>query len=584
MVPTPLKAFDAMKSYTNLMTVFITLRQHTKLLPSLMFGRSFCSEALSIYSSSTRQPQACSTLRRLDRDQLIARRTFSFCNTRCFSLRNSDSNIMSEATAITMEIDVDGIADMLRTTYDSGETDKVQDEITSKSVLSLLFYSKQFKSTEEIANHLIRSAIQAATDDNRLNRGVLSAILNAILASCCVSTSADNLSNNNHGLTIDFPLLAWKVLQQMDEMHSENENTMVSPDLVTLSLVYYSCCAAEQSDHSKDSSDFYSDVQATVLERAQRIAKKVAGSSRRKALAAERRRRPTAEASNLSVELQSLYGPDISVLHEDDDLLVLSKPSGMVCYHNKKTSAGKITTSRKKKSKKDKDEMYGSEALDVSLEDALLDMAVPLSTINPTARGIVHRIDRGTSGTIVLAKNDHAHMRLVALFFLRIVKKKYLALVPARSVDGELQMASHGAIHLNVDGRPAFSTYEVLGMYTDTQGSEPTAILLEVRTLTGRKHQVRVHCANGLKRPIFLDPLYSNHCQRTLPQVKDKKNKQNLDKDNSEDETIPVAIRQAASKKEQFFLHANTLSIPALGIHVESPLPTWWNDILEQWK
>jgi len=68
--------------------------------------------------------------------------------------------------------------------------------------------------------------------------------------------------------------------------------------------------------------------------------------------------------------------------------------------------------------------------MDISLVDALLDIPISLSTLNPIAQGMVHRLDWGTSGTIVLAKTDEAHLRLVASFFLRRVEKKYLALVP----------------------------------------------------------------------------------------------------------------------------------------------------------
>ena len=232
----------------------------------------------------------------------------------------------------------------------------------------------------------------------------------------------------------------------------------------------------------------------------------------------------------------------------------------MVVYHNKKTSAGKLTTSRKK---------HSLEGLDISLEDALLDMAVPLSTLNPTARGIVHRLDRGTSGTILLAKNDDAHLRLVALFFLRRVKKKYLALVPAA---GDSDLPLTGMIDSIVDGRPALSKYTVLHMYADDSfqsvQSKPMAMLLQVETLTGRKHQVRVHCANGLGRPIFLDPLYSSYDE------------------NNENNIMPSAICSSGDKKEQFFLHAEKVEFSDLDmdVNVSAPLPIWWGDTLEQLK
>ena len=114
--------------------------------------------------------------------------------------------------------------------------------------------------------------------------------------------------------------------------------------------------------------------------------------------------------------------------------------------------------------------------------------------------------------------------------------------------------------------------YTVLHMYADDSlqlvQSKPMAMLLQVETLTGRKHQVRVHCANGLGRPIFLDPLYSSH---------DK---------NNENNTMPSVIRGSGDKKEQFFLHAEKVEFSDLDmdVNVSAPLPQWWGDTLEQLK
>ncbi|KAL9187005.1 hypothetical protein ACHAXT_010725 [Thalassiosira profunda] len=418
------------------------------------------------------------------------------------------------------------------------------------------------------------------------NRGKLAATLNAILAACC---------GGNEGAPGQ-PRISLAILELMDEMHSVDAETMVTPDLVSLSLAFYAL---------RDNPEFESESQA-ILERAQRAAKKSAGSQRRKELAAERRKGSTTERLDVKQaesRLQSIYGPDnIRVLHDDEHMIIVSKPAGMVCYHTKKTSAGKVTSGRKKKSRaaNKSGSSTDSNLMDISLVDALQDVPISLSTLNPVARGIVHRLDRGTSGSIMLAKTDEAHLRLVAFFFLRRVKKKYLALVAGRdgrtdaSEDNEpllLSVGSTGEIDVPVDGRPARSTYRVVEEYGE-RSAIPEALLLEVETLTGRKHQVRVHCSAALGRPIFLDPLYST-CgvpeKRSAAADKGRKKRTKARANADEWEganTLPEAISAlwatSSHQQERFFLHAKSLSISELGIEVEAPLPLWWKETLNK--
>jgi 23S rRNA-/tRNA-specific pseudouridylate synthase len=564
------------------MSMLIALRQHTK-LGTLLFGQSLrrC-HALSVNPSSMRHHGMSAVIRLHNScggNNQHAPLRYPFITSRCSSLNSIDT---SRDNGNEM-LDVDSIADLLRISYSSGETDQVQDAIGSKSVLPLLLESNQFANTNEVSCHMIDAAVKAATESNRLNRGALSSIINAILACCCASEMPNGQNNADETIGEKYAELAWEILNKMDEMYASDESSMVAPDLVALSLTYYSSHVAYVKHTESKAANFYLKVQTRILERAQKLAKKNAGSARRRALAAERRKKASLTSDDINDALKALYGQDMAILHENDDLIILSKPAGMVCYHTKKTGAGKITTSRKKKSrdKMSDNETYGTKALDISLEDALLDIAIPLSTLNPNARGIVHRIDRGTSGIIVLAKNDDAHLKLVALFFLRKVQKKYFALVPACPLDGELLLSPEGVIDLPVDGRSAYSKYRILDRYIDPsqkeEGSDPTALLLEVQTLTGRKHQVRVHCAIGLRRPIFLDPLYSEGDKSKVSNSNDKKSKS--------DETIPAAILHAAAgSNEHFFLHASTMSIPDLNINnVSSPLPQWWKDVIEQW-
>ena len=495
--------------------------------------------------------------------------------------------------------DSTNLSEIIAQAFSIGETDGVQDAILSHNILTRL--ASEF-SADEAADQLIEAAIEAAGQNNR---GTLAAILNAILASCSGSNDEDPLSVSSVASSCGHPHMALAILDMMDEMHAADDSSMVTPDIVTLSLVYYALTTTTQSSSGEE---FESESQV-LLERAQKSAKKMAGSRRRKELVAERRRRGGSEIDISEVQsmMQSLYGPDICILHDTDDVIVMSKPAGMVCYHSKKTSAGKITSSRKKKSREaSKSGKQDGHNIDISLVDAL-GQSFSLSTLNPIARGIVHRLDRGTSGTIILAKNDDMHMRLVALFFLRRVKKKYLALAPACAIacgegsavaDSEpvqLSVGSTGVMDTPVGGRPAQSTYKVVAEYGEQGSSSPEALLLEVETLTGRKHQVRVHSAS-LGHPIFLDPLYHPSSSLTKLKVaetrrKKKKNKPNTKEKNAEVVELPALPKAVADlleesnmnqQQERFFLHAASLSIPEMDISVDAPLPGWWTETVDK--
>ena len=484
------------------------------------------------------------------------------------------------------------LSELIKESYSSGETDGVQDAFSTNNVLSQLSAAVNLDA-EEVAKQLVGAAIDAAGT----NRGRLAAMINAILASCC--ECGDDGEDGSNNTTTSHPRIAVAILDHIDDLNSVDATTIVEPDIVSFSLVYYALQTSEQNSKSPQST--------FILERAQRLAKKVAGSQRRRALAAERRRGGNAKEIDAEKHLQSLFGKDICILHETDDLIVVSKPSGVVCYHTKKTTAGKITASRKKKGRSESTKGGAKQMVDISLVDALLDIPISLSTVNPTARGITHRIDRGTSGTIVLAKTDEAHLKLVALFFLRKVKKKYLALVPGCSIGNEngsdssvaddkkplpLTMGSTGVIDASVGGRPAHSTYNVVGEYGKReQSSLPDALLLEINTLTGRKHQVRVHCAS-IGYPIFMDVKYwpssksAKDREKTKERVQKKKRQKSTTTEHTDMSILPNAIARLLDdpnqQQERFFLHASSLSVPELGIVVNAPLPSWWVDTMDQ--
>lgn len=156
------------------------------------------------------------------------------------------------------------------------------------------------------------------------------------------------------------------------------------------------------------------------------------------------------------------------------------------------------------------------------------------------------------------------HAILIAHFFLRQVEKSYQALVVVQiSNDNTWVLSGCGVIDLDIEGRPAVSRYRV----KKSCGSLIKQI--QVKTEQGRRHQVRLHCAEGLKTPILLDPLYGGLA--VLSHLAPDKNDMN-------NEQKGMLIRQLSKHQsaQQFCLHVDTLAIPAVGIRVRSPVPCWW--------
>jgi 23S rRNA-/tRNA-specific pseudouridylate synthase len=443
----------------------------------------------------------CHNLRRhgnleKDWDNTADQRRALSVNHRQFPLQINYSSVssgqnMHTSTSVDRHVEM-SLSDEIRTAYHEGETD---------GILRLAASMRD-------ASELVSASLEAAEG----RKGEVASILNAWIGSCSLvddpSVGASRAS--------DF-------LKIYDELAEEKN---ISPDVVTFCLAYKALNRDER----------YREMAESVLDRAAHTSKKQAGSKRRKALAASRRK-GLVICGDVEEELQSLCGSDFSVLHETHDFVVVNKPSGVSCYHNKATTAGKI----RKKGKGQK----GSISSDFSLEDSLLHCNISLSTLNPECLGLVHRLDRGTSGCMVLAKTEAMHANLVAEFFLRQSQKKYLTLV---SPPPGLSLPEEGDIDLPVDGRPAKSKYRILQRY----GTD--AALLEVETLTGRKHQVRKHCAQGLQSPVVMDPMYSDIVY----------------------EGPLKTVMNIHNSKHYFFLHASKLSIPDYGINVESPLPSWW--------
>ncbi|MDY6837564.1 MAG: RluA family pseudouridine synthase [Thermodesulfobacteriota bacterium] len=175
----------------------------------------------------------------------------------------------------------------------------------------------------------------------------------------------------------------------------------------------------------------------------------------------------------------------LSVLHEDGHIIVLNKPSGLVVHPGPGHRTG-------------------------TLVNALLYHCRDLAGIGGELRpGIVHRLDKNTSGTIVVAKSDMAHESLCSQFKNRQVQKRYLALVYGK------MKASAGVIDLPIGRHPLdrkkMSTRSRRTRSTETRWRIKEtfhgATLIDVDLKTGRTHQIRVHSA-ALGHPVVGDATY----------------------------------------------------------------------------
>ena len=178
----------------------------------------------------------------------------------------------------------------------------------------------------------------------------------------------------------------------------------------------------------------------------------------------------------------------LTVVHEDDDLLVIDKPAGLVVHPGSGNWAG-------------------------TMLNALLHHA-PRSASLPRG-GIVHRLDKDTSGLLVVAKNEPAQLALVRQLQARTVKRTYLALARGRVVAGGKVDAPVGRhpVHRTrmavvAGGKPAVTHYRV-------RERLPAHTLLECGLETGRTHQIRVHLAS-IGHPLEGDPVYAGRGPRLL--------------------------------------------------------------------
>ena len=243
------------------------------------------------------------------------------------------------------------------------------------------------------------------------------------------------------------------------------------------------------------------------------------------------------------VEPSTLLAEDIpiSVIFEDKDLMVVNKPDGMVVH----PGAGRRTG---------------------TLVNALLGRGTKLSSSGEADRpGIVHRLDKDTSGVLVIAKNDQAHHALAHAFAARLVHKRYAAfclgalaatrvewITGHRRADGDRRRFTTRLPPPLKDGGPIRRAHTVA--HTVAVGGG--ASVLDVELHTGRTHQIRAHLADS-GHPLLQDELYGGgRAQKRLP---------------------PGPVRDATAQLHRQALHARCLVFPhprtGASITVEAPLP-----------
>lgn len=180
----------------------------------------------------------------------------------------------------------------------------------------------------------------------------------------------------------------------------------------------------------------------------------------------------------------------LDIFFEDDHVLVLDKPAGMIVH-----PAGGVTSG--------------------TLVNALLSHCTHLSGINGILRpGIVHRLDKDTSGLMVVAKSDEGHRGLAAQLETRAMERRYLALIWGGFEADEGRVEAPIGRHpkdrkrmaVSQNGRYAATGWKIRARYDFLS-------LLSLALETGRTHQIRVHLAH-LNRPVFGDPLYGGREER----------------------------------------------------------------------
>jgi len=197
------------------------------------------------------------------------------------------------------------------------------------------------------------------------------------------------------------------------------------------------------------------------------------------------------EPETLDLEPENI---PVDIVYQDSALAVINKQPGLVVHPGPGNWRG-------------------------TLVNALLHHLRDLSSIGGTVRpGIVHRLDKDTSGLMIVAKTDRAHQALVEAFGGRAIEKRYAAIIAGKPASAhaiiDRPIGRHPVYRhkmtIREDGRAAITEYTVNNIWNGRMG---IFSLLDVRLHTGRTHQIRVHLA-AQGTPIAGDPLYSKKWQK----------------------------------------------------------------------
>jgi 23S rRNA pseudouridine1911/1915/1917 synthase len=257
----------------------------------------------------------------------------------------------------------------------------------------------------------------------------------------------------------------------------------------------------------------------------------------------------------------------LDILYEDDDIVAINKPAGMVVHIGAGVKSG-------------------------TLVNALLHHFRELSAVGGELRpGIVHRLDKNTSGVLLVAKNDRAHRHLAEQFASRTMEKHYLALVhgTVRKAEGIIRapirrdpvrrtrMTARASVASKQD-RAAESRFHLLKRYKGLS-------LLDVRILTGRTHQVRVHLAS-IGHPVVGDTLYGAPARLPTAFIRGGAAKETRDFKGSSPRSHKTRLSETEATLGRSFLHAERIRFahPRTGapIEIRAPVPADLSNFLDQ--
>jgi 23S rRNA pseudouridine1911/1915/1917 synthase len=242
----------------------------------------------------------------------------------------------------------------------------------------------------------------------------------------------------------------------------------------------------------------------------------------------------------------------LDIVYEDSDLMVVNKPAGLVVHPGHGNYSGTLVNAIA---------WHFRNEPDYDPKDPRL--------------GLVHRIDKDTSGLLVIAKNPETKTNLGIQFFNKTTQRKYLALVWGQmkekdgTIEGNIGRNPKDKLQMTVfkeadKGKPAVTHYSVVEPFSYTS-------LVECRLETGRTHQIRVHMKH-IGHPLFNDSRYGgNEILRGTNHAKYRQFVQNC---------FTLCPRQALHAQTLGFIHPRTKK----AVYFESPLPEDMSQLIEKWR